>query len=161
MRAGALLVAGLALALAPASTALGHGNAADHLAEDSVHDAAAEPRMSERTRTVTAADARAAVAAVVGDEHLVGQLEPVVDWPVVGVHNALMPNGKVLAFDSVGDNATETYPVHDHTRATLWDPETGEQTPVWVETGYNVFCSGFAHLTDGRLFLAGGNLDAR
>ena len=71
-----------------------------------------------------------------------------------------MPNGKVLAYDSVGDNATETYPVHDHTRATMWDPATGTQTPVWVGTGYNVFCSGLAHLTDGRLFLAGGNLDS-
>jgi hypothetical protein len=161
MRAGAIIVAGLALALAPASTALGHGNAADHLAEDSVHDAAAEPRLSEHTRTVTATDARAAVAAVAGDEHLVGRWSPVVDWPVVGVHNALMPNGKVLAYDSVGDAAVATFPVHDHTRATLWDPETGEQTPVWVETGYNVFCSGLAHLNDGRLFLAGGNLDAQ
>ena len=32
---------------------------------------------------------------------------------------------------------------------------------MWVETGYNVFCSGLAHLADGRLFLAGGNLDAQ
>ena len=63
---------------------------------------------------------------------------------MVGVHNALMPDGRVLAYDSVGDNATETYPVHDHTRATLWDPATGTQTPVWVDTGYNVFCSGLA-----------------
>ena len=159
MRAG-VLAAGLVLALIPASVASGHGNAVDHLAEDSVHDVAAEPRMAEHTRSVTAADARAAAAAVAGDEHLVGQWGPVVDWPVVGVHNALMPDGRVLAYDSVGDNATETYPVHDHTRATLWDPATGTQTPVWVDTGYNVFCSGLAHLTDGRLFLAGGNLDS-
>ena len=61
-----------------------------------------------------------------------GQLGPVVDWPVVGVHVALLPNGKVLAYDSVGDTATETYPVHDHTRATVWDPATGTQTPVNV-----------------------------
>ena len=148
------------LALLPAPVALGHGNAADHLAEDSGHDVAAEPRMAEHTRAVTAADAVAAVAAVAGDEHLVGQWGPVVDWPVVGVHVALMPNGKVLAYDSVGDAATETFPVHDHTRATLWDPATGDQTPVWVQTGHNVFCSGLAHLTDGRLFLAGGNLDS-
>ena len=161
MRARVLAVAGLALAFAPAPVALGHGNAADHLAEDSVHNAAAEPRMSKHTRTVTAADARSAAAAVAGDEHLVGRWGPVADWPVVGVHNALMPDGRVLAFDSVGDNATETYPVHDHTRATLWDPTTGAQTPVWVETGYNVFCAGFAHLADGRLFLAGGNLDSQ
>ena len=33
------------------------------------------------------------------------------------------------------------------------------QTPVNVDTGFNVFCSGLAHLVDGRLFLAGGNKD--
>ena len=130
MRARVLTIAGLALALAPAPVALGHGNAADHLAEDSVHNTAAEPRMARHTRAVTAADARIAAAAVAGDEHIVGQWGPVVDWPVVGVHVAVMPNGKVLAYDSVGDNATETYPVHDHTRATMWDPATGTQTPV-------------------------------
>ena len=160
MRARVLVVAGAALALVPAPAALGHGNAADHLAEDSVHSRSAEPRLERHTARVTAADARTAAAAVVGDEHIVGQWGPLVDWPVVGVHVALMANGKVLAYDSVGDNATETYPVHDHTRATLWDPATGTQTPVWVQTGHNVFCSGLAHLTDGRLFLAGGNLDS-
>ncbi|HET8951963.1 MAG TPA: Ig-like domain-containing protein [Solirubrobacteraceae bacterium] len=160
MRAPVLVAAALLLAFMPASAALGHGTAADHMAEDSVHDVAAEPHLVKHTRTVTASDARAAAAAVTGDEHIVGQWGPVVDWPVVGVHVALMPNGKVLAYDSVGDNATETYPVHDHTRATLWDPATGTQTPVWVDTGYNVFCSGLAHLTDGRLFVAGGNLDS-
>ena len=90
-----------------------------------------------------------------------GEWGPVVDWPVVGVHVALLPDGKVLAYDSIGDNATETYPVHDHTRATVWDPETGIHTPVNVDTGFNVFCSGLAHLLDGRLFLAGGNKDAQ
>ena len=42
----------------------------------------------------------------------------------------------------------------------MWDPATGSQTPVNVTTGYNVFCSGLAHLMDGSLFLAGGNKDA-
>jgi hypothetical protein len=67
----------------------------------------------------------------------------------------------VLAYDSVGDHATETYPVHDHTRATVWDPQTGEQTDVRVNTGFNVFCSGLAHLLDGSVFVAGGNKDAQ
>src|SRR3954467_3065145 len=135
----------------------------DHGAEDSVtlDHVAKEPRLSTITSRRTAADAAAAAAAVTGTEGDVGQWSPVVDWPVVGVHVALLPNGKVLAYDSVGDNATETYPVHDHTRATVWDPETGTQTPVWVNTGYNVFCSGLAHLTDGSVFLAGGNLNAQ
>ena len=38
----------------------------------------------------------------------------------------------------------------------MWDPATGTFTPVNL-TGYNVFCSGLAHLLDGSLFLAGGN----
>ena len=40
-------------------------------------------------------------------------------------------------------------------------PATGTQTPVNVTTGYNVFCSGLAHLMDGSLFLAGGNKNAQ
>ena len=157
-----MVLAGALLALSPAAEALGHGGIESHFAEDSaVHDVADEPRLGARTREATAADARAAAAAIAGNEHEVGQWSPVVDWPVVGVHVALLPNGKVLAYDSVGDNATETYPVHDHTRATVWDPATGTQTPVWVDTGFNVFCSGLAHLADGSLFLAGGNLNAQ
>ena len=100
-----------------------------------------------------------AAAAHAGGPQDVGEWGPVVDWPVVGVHVALLPNGKVLAYDSIGDHATETYPVQDHTRATLWDPATGTQTPVDVDTGFNIFCSGLAHLPDGRMFMAGGNKD--
>ncbi len=143
------------------TAALAHHEAANtvrgHVEEDSVaHDPAAEPRLERRTRAATAKDAEAAAAAVTGNEGQVGQWGPVIDWPVVGVHVALLENGKVLAYDSVGDNAAETYPVHDHTRATVWDPATGTQTPVNV-TIHNIFCSGLAHLMDGSLFVAGGN----
>ena len=65
---------------------------------------------------------RPTAAAVATDPGQVGQWGPVVDWPVVGIHVALLPNGKVLAWDSVGDAATETFPVQDHTRATVYDP---------------------------------------
>jgi hypothetical protein len=133
---------------------------AGHAAEDAVvHSAAQERQLEARTRAITAPQARAAAAAVAGSPADVGEWGPVVEWPVIGVHVALLPNGKVLAYDSIGDNATETYPVQDHTRATVWDPATGTQTPVTVDTGYNVFCSGLAHMQDGRLFLAGGNKD--
>jgi hypothetical protein len=134
-----------------------------HLEEDSVAplDPAAERRLERHTSAATATDAAAAAATVTGNEGQVGQWGPVVDWPVVGVHVALLENGKVLAYDSMGDNATETYPVQDHTRATVWNPATGTQTPVNVNTGYNVFCSGLAHLMDGTLFLAGGTKDAQ
>jgi hypothetical protein len=134
--------------------------AAGHTAEDAVtHTPAQERALGSHTAAVTASDAAAAAAAVAGGPQDVGQWGPVVPWPVVGVHVALLSNGKVLAYDSIGDNATETYPVQDHTRASVWDPATGTQTPVNVDTGFNIFCSGLAHLGDGRLFIAGGNKD--
>ena len=147
----------LALAAWAPGTALA-GGGTDHLAQDAVvHDAAVEPSMAAATRAATAPDARAAAAAVAGDEHVAGRWGPLTDWPVVGVHVALMPDGKVLAYDSVGDKATETYAEHTFTRATLWDPVSGSHAAATVLTGYNVFCSGLAHLPDGTLFLAGGN----
>jgi Galactose oxidase-like, Early set domain/RTX calcium-binding nonapeptide repeat (4 copies) len=164
----ALLVAvGLSsLATGSPTAALAHDEAVSsvqgHAEEDSVaHSPAEERRLERRTSAATAVDAKAAAAAVTGNEWQVGQWGPVVDWPVVAVHAALLKNGKVLAYDSVGDNATETYPVQDHTRATVWDPATGTQTPVWVTTGYNIFCSGLAHLMDGSLFVAGGTKNAQ
>jgi len=137
-------------------------NAAGHEAEDSVvHSAAMEARLNNGTLIRSAWAAQATAAAVAADPGQVGQWGPVVNWPVVGVHVALLPNGKVLAYDSVGDAATETFPVHDFTRATVYDPVTGSQTPATVDTGYNIFCSGFAHLADGSLFIAGGNKNAQ
>jgi hypothetical protein len=158
------LVSSLALALGAPGVALGHdvNTPAGHQAEDEVvHDAATEARLNRETRLRSAAESQAAAAAVAADPGQVGEWGPVVDWPVVGIHVALLPNGKVLAWDSVGDRATETFPVHDFTRATVYDPATGTHTPANVDTGYNIFCAGFAHLIDGSLFIAGGNKDAQ
>ena len=164
-RLGVTLIASVVVTALIAPGAGAHDGvmtAAGHAAEDAVtHTAAQERALDAHTRGVSAPDARAAAAAVADAAQDVGQWGPVADWPVVGVHVALLPNGKVLAYDSVGDNATETYPVHDHTRATVWDPATGTQTPVTVDTGFNIFCSGLAHLADGRMFMAGGNKDSQ
>jgi hypothetical protein len=157
-----VLIVVTALAASGAAAHDGVETALGHSAEDAVtHTAAQERALDAHTRAVTAFAASAAAAATAAAPQDVGEWGPVVDWPVVGVHVALLPDGKVLAYDSIGDNATETYPVHDHTRATVWDPTTGVHTPVDVDTGFNVFCSGLAHLLDGRVFLAGGNLDAQ
>ena len=151
----------VALLVAPGAVAHGGPMTADeHAAEDTVvHTAAQEQALDAHTRTVSAPYAKASAASAAGAPQDVGEWGPVVDWPVVGVHVALLANGKVLAYDSIGDNATETYPVQDHTRGTVWDPASGAQTAVDVTTGYNIFCSGLAHLLDGRLFVAGGNKD--
>ena len=107
------VVVSVAVLVVLPSDALAHGER-DHAVEDSVPlDHIANVARTSRTLrpAATARDAATAAAAVTGTEGDVGQRGPIIDWPVVGVHVALLPNGKVLAYDSVGDNATETYPV--------------------------------------------------
>jgi hypothetical protein len=153
-----------AVALGAPGAVLAHDikTAAGHQAEDAViHSGAFEAQLNRETRLLSAWASQATAATLVPDPAQVGRWGPVVDWPVVGIHVALLPNGKVLAFDSVGDAATETFPVHNFTRATVYDPISGTHTPATVDTGFNIFCAGFAHLFDGSLFLAGGNKNAQ
>jgi Ca2+-binding RTX toxin-like protein len=128
-------------------------SARGHAEEDFVvHTRKEERRLERHTEAVTEADVEAAIAAADTE----GAWGPVTNWPVVGIHVALLANGLVLAYDSVGDAATEEFEVHDFTRATVWNPGTGSQTSAML-TGFNIFCSGIAHLIDGTLFAAGGN----
>lgn len=120
--------------------------------------AAQERVMTKQTMSATKADATEAALAVSGTKDEIGSWSAPVDWPVVGVHAGLLPNGKVIAYDSVGDSATENYQVHDHTRATVWDPQTGAHSDVRLD-GFNIFCSGLSHMLDGSMFFAGGNKD--
>jgi hypothetical protein len=154
-----IAVTAVLIAMAAPAAARAHTTAEEHKQDDTSapRTPQEERALTRETQAATAADAKAAALAVAGAPEDVGTWSAPVDWPVVGVHVALLPDGKVLAYDSVGDNATETYPVHDHTRATVWDPVTGTHTDVRVNTGFNVFCSGLAHLLDGSVFLAGGN----
>src|SRR5262245_2339953 len=143
-RLSVVLVASVVMAALVAPGAEAHNGVmtpAGHAAEDSVvHTAAQERALNAHTRAASASAATSARASAAGPPQSVGQWGPVVAWPVVGINVALLPNGKVLAYDSIGDNATESYPVQNFTRATVWDPVTGAQTPVTVDTGYNIFC---------------------
>ncbi|WP_270888226.1 LamG-like jellyroll fold domain-containing protein [Pedococcus sp. 5OH_020] len=109
-------------------------------------------------RPTTGAAARQAAAAVAAGPEVSGSWGPVVPAAVVPAFTALLPNGKVLMWDSVGDNATESYPDQTFTRAAVWDPATGVSTRIDV-VGANIFCAGFVQLSDGRVFVAGGNKD--
>ena len=142
-------LAPLSLADHPVRTVKGHAE------EDSVAlSAAKERRLARQTEAATEDDAAQAAAAVTGNEAEVGQWGPVIDWPVVGIHMALLPDGKVIAYDSSGDSPS--FPDQSYTRATLWDPASNLHEAVTV-IGFNIFCSGLAHLMDGTLFAAGGN----
>jgi hypothetical protein len=154
-----------ALALAAPTIASAHDaalttTAAGHAAEDNavVPDGMAAQQLTNQTVQKSTAPSAAAAATVSTDPGQSGQWGPLENWPVVAIGAALLPNGEVLAHDAVGDHSYTTYVDHTYTRATVWDPVADAFTPDWV-TGYDIFCSGLAHLSNGTLFFAGGNAD--
>jgi hypothetical protein len=157
--AGIVSACAISLAAVPAGAA---GDSVEtpqgHAAEDAVElSPSAETRMSHETLQKTARAAAKADAAIEGDPAEVGKWGPVEEWPVVPIWAALLPDGKVLAYASVGNKATESFEEQNHTEATLWDPATASQTNVTLEDGFNIFCSGLAEMEEGNLFVAGGN----
>src|SRR5262245_4318129 len=77
-----------------------------------------------------------------------GQWSAVSTWPYRPIHAQLLPTGKVLFWDS--------YTHAD--RPQLFDPSNGTVVAA-TQAGYNIFCTGFSFLPDGRLFVAGGHID--
>ena len=144
-----------------------HDDGPEHMAQDLVgtpireieqQTAANAARIQRETgRRPGTAQTRAAVAADPGQS---GSWSPVVGTPVVPVFTAVLPNGKVLTWDSVGDNAAESYPDHSFTRAMVWNPADNTHKRVDLQ-GTNIFCAGFAHLANGNILIAGGNANAQ
>ncbi len=145
----------------------GHDDGREHMAEDLVgtpmrvieERTAGNAARIQRETGVRPGMARTKATAV-GDPGQSGSWSPVVDTPVVPVYQAVLPNGKVLIWDSVGDNAAETYPDHNFTRAMVWNPADDTYTRVDLQ-GSNIFCAGFAHLGNGNILVAGGNANAQ
>jgi len=75
----------------------------------------------------------------------VGQWSGPFDWPIVAVHMALLPTGRVLASDG-------QYAGQD---ARVWDPSTNSFSSV--PPSVNIFCNGAAGLADGKILVAGGH----
>ena len=73
-----------------------------------------------------------------------GRWGPLFTDPVVAIHTNVLPTGKVLLWGHKGD-------------AQLWDATSGFAP---VTKTYELFCSGHTLLTDGRLLVAGGHIDA-
>ena len=78
-----------------------------------------------------------------------GQFAAPVTWPLVPVHIATLSNGKVAVWDGF-DAALNS--------ERIWDPATGQFDPI--PSGRNLFCAAHITLPDGRLFIAGGHIEA-
>jgi len=88
-----------------------------------------------------------------------GSWSPVYDWPIVAVHAALLPTGKVLSWDATPDDSDDDPETNDisTTRVTLWDPLSNTHVATNNDTDTDLFCAGSAHLWDGRILFAGGD----
>ena len=77
----------------------------------------------------------------------VGEFSSVTTWPYKAVHAQLLPTGKVLWWPSFGQGDNPT----------LWNPSTNANTPA-THAGANIFCAGYAFLSNGQLLVAGGHV---
>jgi hypothetical protein len=156
----------LAALIAPASASAHHPqgltDAERHVAADmaGVSVTKLEKRVNAIARTLgRKPGTRVAALAAIGDPGTTGSWSGVIDAPVVPIFSALLPSGKILMWDSVGDAPAESYTTHNFTRAALYDPVTDTSKRVDV-AGYNIFCAGFVQLANGNVFVAGGNLNS-
>lgn len=79
-----------------------------------------------------------------------GQWEPPFSLPLIAIHSAVLPTGKVLLF-----SAEHGVPgIHGW----LLEPNTLALAEVAPPAGWNPDCSGHSFLPDGRLLVAGGTL---
>jgi hypothetical protein len=83
-----------------------------------------------------------------GNPAQVGLFSGTVPLPIVSVHSALLPNGKILMTEGQTSGAV----------GIVWDSATGwvDQVPVPV----NAFCSGSEQMADGRIMVVGGHANA-
>ena len=88
-----------------------------------------------------------------------GKWSTVYNTSVVPIFQAVLPNGKVLMWDSAGENPPTQTSDHSFTRAMVWNPATNTSVRRDVQ-GYNIFCAGYIQLADGRVLVAGGNKNA-
>ena len=113
-----------------------------------------EVRVYSRALTATEIQRDRDAAVTAGSQpgagpEVTGQFSAPVTWPLVPVHIATLSNGKIAVWDGF-DAALNS--------ERIWDPATGGFDPI--PTGRNLFCAAHITLPDGRLFVAGGHIEA-
>lgn len=143
--------------LAVSSLVQAHGED-EHVVSDAVETGAVQVRPELRDERL-APSAQSRLAQPLVSPAQGGLWSEVQSWPIVAIHAALLPNGKVLAWDATPDDADDDPHTTDNftTRVTLWDPITGLHAETNNDTNTDLFCAGSAHLWDGRVLFAGGD----
>ncbi len=90
-----------------------------------------------------------ALPALAGADPVLGAFDEPAEWPTGPTHAVLLPTGKLLFIGEFDAGHSQW----------VWDPTTNEVVELPF-VGYNIFCSGHAFLSDGRVLFAGGHLDS-
>jgi len=154
----------------PTTTPPGAAEARQRASEDQAlgPEHAAEHEQQRAVAGSGAPSAAGSQPAAAGDPAQDGRWSTPFSIPVIGIHSALLPTGKVMLWsrplDGTGDDRAEAW---------LWDPTKQPGDPQRFkrvdpplfrnpETGAlkpaNIYCSGQSHMADGQLLVTGGNL---
>jgi len=86
-----------------------------------------------------------------------GTFSPVVDWPLVGIHAVLTPDGRVLTYGTTTAGIRTAFYVYD-----IWDPLLGldieSHTTLPNTTEVDIFCNAQLLLPDGNIEMWGGDV---
>ena len=86
-----------------------------------------------------------------------GTFSPVADWPLVGIHAVLTPDGRVLSYGTTTSGVRTGYYVYD-----VWDPQLGLGTQAHTvlpnESAVDIFCNAQLLLPDGNIEMWGGDV---
>jgi len=81
-----------------------------------------------------------------------GQWGPVLNWPLVSVSMANLPDGRILSYSG---SERRTWPTTERTFSVVWDPSTGNFDET-LHVGHNMFCAATSMTHDGEVFVNGG-----
>jgi len=95
-------------------------------------------------------------AAIPADASTKGMWSPVVSWPLIAVHTALLPDGRLLTYGTKTNGQQTGFFSYD-----VWDPQSGldgGHLTLDNTSGTDIFCSSQTVLPDGSgVFIAGGD----
>ncbi len=123
------------------------------IAPTAAHAADVDP--SKWVNVLTTPDPMLDNLTIPADADTKGMWSPTYPWPMVAVHAAVLPNGKVLSYgtNASGGFVGQTFDV--------WDPKLGfgaNSHSITQSTGVrDSFCSTATFLPNGNLLISGGN----
>ncbi len=105
----------------------------------------------------TAAVLALGVPSLAPADNINGAFGPVTDWPLIPIHAALTPDGRVLTYGTDGSGKQTGYFIYD-----VWDPSLGfgpeSHLTLSNLTQTDIFCSSQVILpSSGDIFIAGGD----